>query len=291
MKIAAFIGLGVMGFPMAGHIANKTSLSVNVFNRTASKSQKWQEAYKGTIFNTISDAVKDADIIFTCVGNDEDLRDVIFRNEDNILSNAKQGAIIVDHSTTSATVAIEIAEICREKNITFMDAPVSGGQAGAVNGRLTIMVGGCEETYSLIEPIFSQSYAIEIQYMGKSGNGQITKMCNQICIAHNLQGISEAFALGIAANLDMERVVKAISKGSAQSWQLDNRAITMLNNQFDFGFATEWIKKDLGIAVDESNNKKINLETTETLLSYYEDLVKKGHARDDASVLIKRLVS
>jgi 3-hydroxyisobutyrate dehydrogenase-like beta-hydroxyacid dehydrogenase len=277
MKVA-FLGLGVMGGPMAGHLADKTDCAVTVYNRTSSKAAAWLQKHKGAMAETPKEAAADADIIFTCVGNDDDLRGVL---KD---IGAKPGAIIVDHTTTSAEVARELAQ-----EFTFIDAPVSGGQAGAVNGKLTVMAGGDARAWAKVEPILRASYAKEARLLGPAGSGQLAKMVNQICIAGVLQGLSEALVFGNKAGLPMEEVLQVIGQGAAQSWQMDNRGKTMLKGEFDFGFAVDWMIKDLGIALDEAQRMDLELALTRRVIAEYKELSEDGGGRLDTSSLIKKV--
>jgi 3-hydroxyisobutyrate dehydrogenase-like beta-hydroxyacid dehydrogenase len=277
MKVA-FLGLGIMGGPMAGHLADKTDCAVTVYNRTSAKAAEWLKKHKGTMAETPKLAAADADIIFTCVGNDDDLRGVL---KD---IGAKPGAIVVDHTTTSAEVARELA-----RQFTFIDAPVSGGQAGAVNGKLTVMAGGDAQAWAKVEPVLRASYAKEARLLGPAGSGQLAKMVNQICIAGVLQGLSEALVFGDKAGLPMEEVLQVIGQGAAQSWQMDNRGRTMLKGEFDFGFAVDWMIKDLGIALDEARRMGLDLELTRRVIAEYKELSASGDGRLDTSSLIKKV--
>lgn len=289
MNKISFLGLGVMGYPMAGHLAKKSGADITVYNRTEAKTDKWLSEYEGTKAVTPAEAAKDQDLICLCVGNDDDLRKVL-TGEDGVADTVKQGAIIADHTTVSAAVSREMAAFFAEKDVTFLDAPVSGGEAGAVNGALTIMVGGDKQAYEKIAPLFKNVYAREIRHMGESGTGQITKMVNQMCIAGVLQGLAEGLSFGMKSGLDMDEVLAVISAGSAQSWQMENRGKTMVRDEFDFGFAVDWIYKDLGIALDEARNNGATLKMTAQIRDYYKELQDQGHGRCDASALIKRLV-
>ncbi|MBL6758727.1 MAG: NAD(P)-dependent oxidoreductase, partial [Pelagibacteraceae bacterium] len=248
----AFIGLGVMGFPMAGYIS-KAGHDVTVYNRTSAKANKWVETYKGKVASTPAEAAKDADFIFTCVGNDNDLREVT-TGQNGAFQSVRKGSVFIDNTTASAKVARELFNIATEKGFGFLDAPVSGGQAGAENGALTVMVGGEQSDYEKAENIID-CYSKKIKLLGKSGSGQLAKMVNQICIAGLVQGLSEGLRFGQNAGLNVEDVVEVISKGAAQSWQMENRFKTMLDDKFDYGFAVDWMRKDLGIAMEEA---KIN---------------------------------
>jgi 3-hydroxyisobutyrate dehydrogenase-like beta-hydroxyacid dehydrogenase len=285
---AAFIGLGVMGSPMAGHLMHKAGLDVTVYNRTAAKAEAWAIRHGGHHAPTPGAAAKDADLVCLCVGNDDDVREVV-AGADGILSGIKKGAIIIDHTTASAIVAREMAALAAEQDVRFLDAPVSGGQSGAENGALTVMVGGDADAFAIIEPVMRAAYAKEIRLMGPAGNGQLTKMVNQICIAGVLQGLSEGLAFGMHAGLDMEQVLAAIGKGGAQSWQMDNRGKTMIAGKFDFGFAINWIIKDLNIALEEGRRNGANLKNTAQIIEYYKELSDAGCGGMDTSALIRRL--
>ena len=279
----SFIGLGVMGYPMAGYL-KKNKLNVNVFNRTVSKAIQWSNEYGGNYFNTPGEAVKNSDIIFICVGRDEDLREVM-EGSNGILQNSKIGSIIVDHTTASAVIAREYASKCSEDNKYFLDAPVSGGQAGAENGQLSIMVGGDDIAYNKVKPILTY-YGKAIELIGESGSGQLTKMINQICIAGLVQGLSEALAFGKKSKLDMEKVLKVISKGAAQSWQMENRYKTMLDGKFDYGFAVDWMRKDLSYCFDEAKKNDLKLPITKIIDQYYKQIQENGGNRQDTSSLM-----
>jgi len=284
----SFLGLGVMGYPMAGHLS-KAGYSVTVYNRTSQKAQDWLTTYnngdaKVRASNTVAQACEGADIVFMCVGNDNDVRDV----GTQALAVMKAGSVLVDHTTASADIARELYKSCQDKQVGFLDAPVSGGQAGAENGQLTIMVGGDEDVYSTVEPVMAH-YARHSQLLGKSGSGQLAKMMNQICIAGIVQGLAEALHFGQRAGLDCNAVVDVISKGAAQSWQMENRASTMLNNSFDFGFAVDWMRKDLSIALDEARKNGSTLALTALVDQYYADVQKLGGGRWDTSSLLTRL--
>ncbi len=285
MKVS-FIGLGVMGFPMAGHLA-QAGLDVTVFNRTESKSIAWTEAYKGDYKTTPKSAVEHSDIVFICVGNDDDLRQVML-GKDGILAGAKTNAVIVDHTTTSADVARELSAICAEQQISFLDAPVSGGQAGAENGQLTVMMGGKESDFNKIEPVIKH-FSKFVKLMGEVGSGQLTKMVNQICIAGVVQGVAEGLHFARSAGLNGVDVVEVISKGAAGSWQMDNRHNTMWQGQYDFGFAVDWMRKDLGIALDEAKRNKSTLPLTSLVDQFYADVQNMGGNRWDTSSLMARL--
>ncbi|PVM89352.1 oxidoreductase [Caulobacter radicis] len=279
----AFIGLGVMGFPMAGHL-RAAGHEVTVYNRTAEKAARWVEKHGGKSEPTIAGASKGARLVALCVGNDDDVRAVVAE----ILPALEAGAIIVDHTTTSAKVAREMAELCAARGVGFLDAPVSGGQAGAENGQLTIMVGGDEATYAAAEPVLNV-YAKAMRRMGPSGAGQLTKMCNQIAIAGVVQGVAEALHFAKRAGLPTDDVLAAISKGAAQSWQMENRWGTMSRGEFEFGFAVDWMRKDLGIALDEAASNGATLEATKLIDGFYGEVQAMGGSRWDTSSLVARL--
>jgi len=286
MTTVAFIGLGVMGYPMAGHLSN-AGHSVQVYNRTATKADKWATEFGGTAHSTPADAANGADIICACVGNDDDLRSVVFGDE-GILSGMDKGAIFVDHTTASATVAREIGEQAKTLGLGFLDGPVSGGQAGAENGALTVMLGGDQADFDIVEPVI-QAFAKAVTLLGPVGSGQICKMVNQICIAGLVQGLSEAIAFSENAGLDTSRVVDVISKGAAQSWQMDNRASTMIADEFEFGFAVDWMRKDLKICLEEANVNGSRLPVTALVDQFYAQIQKKGGGRWDTSSLLRLL--
>ena len=282
----AFIGLGVMGFPMAGYIS-KAGHDVTVYNRTSAKADKWTGTYKGKTAATPAEAAKDADFIFTCVGNDNDLREVT-TGSDGAFQNVKKGAVFIDNTTASAQVARELFNTATEKSFGFLDAPVSGGQAGAENGALTVMVGGQQSDFEKAEPIID-CYSKKIKLLGSAGSGQLAKMVNQICIAGLVQGLSEGLRFGQNAGLNVEDVVEVISKGAAQSWQMENRFKTMLDDKFDYGFAVDWMRKDLGIAMEEAKTNGSKLPVTEIVDQYYSEVQKNGGNRFDTSSLITLL--
>lgn len=282
----AFVGLGVMGFPMAGHLA-KAGHSVTVYNRTAAKADAWCKQHGGSRALSPAEAAAGAAIVFSCVGNDDDVRTVIL-GPDGILDGIPVGAVIVDHTTASAVVAREVHDAAKGKDVAFLDAPLSGGQAGAENGQLTIMTGGDPKIFDLVLPVM-QSYAKACTLIGPVGSGQLAKMVNQICIAGVVQGLSEALHFAKCAGLDVEAVIGAISKGAAQSWQMENRWKTMVSDQFEFGFAVEWMRKDLKIALDEAKRNGATLEMTALIDGYYSEVEQMGGARWDTSSLIKRL--
>lgn len=282
----AFIGLGVMGFPMAGYIS-KAGHDVTVYNRTSAKADKWTGTYKGKTAVTPAEAAKDADFIFTCVGNDNDLREVT-TGSDGAFQNVKKGAVFIDNTTASAQVARELFNTATEKGFGFLDAPVSGGQAGAENGALTVMVGGQQSDFEKAEPIID-CYSKKIKLLGSAGSGQLAKMVNQICIAGLVQGLSEGLRFGQNAGLNVEDVVEVISKGAAQSWQMENRFKTMLDDKFDYGFAVDWMRKDLGIAMEEAKTNGSKLPVTEIVDQYYSEVQKNDGNRFDTSSLITLL--
>lgn len=282
-KKVAFIGLGVMGYPMAGYLA-KAGHEVTVYNRTTAKAQQWVTEHQGQYAQTPAAAANGAEIVFACVGNDDDLRAVTI-GENGAFETMSPGTIFVDHTTTSATVARELAAIAEQKGFGFLDAPVSGGQAGAENGALTVMVGGKQETFDAALPLI-QCFSKMCKLLGDTGKGQLTKMVNQICIAGVLQGLSEAMHFAKASGLNPDDVVEVISKGAAQSWQMENRASTMVRNEFDFGFAVDWMRKDLGIVLDESRNNGTHLPLTALVDQFYGEVQAIGGNRWDTSSLI-----
>jgi len=282
----AFIGLGVMGYPMAGYIS-KAGHNVTVFNRTTSKADKWLKEYKGSKADTPAKASENADFVFTCVGNDNDLREVTF-GDNGIFKTIKQGSVYIDNTTASATIAREIYDYSKKNKFGFLDAPVSGGQAGAENGALTVMIGGDQKDYEKAKHVID-CYSKKMKLLGKAGNGQLAKMVNQICIAGLVQGLSEGINFGLNAGLKMEEVIEVISKGAAQSWQMENRYKTMIDDKFDFGFAVDWMRKDLSIALEEAKKNNSLLPITEIVDQYYADVQKLGGNKWDTSSLIKRL--
>jgi 3-hydroxyisobutyrate dehydrogenase-like beta-hydroxyacid dehydrogenase len=282
----AFIGLGIMGYPMAGYLA-KNGHEVVVYNRTAAKAERWCREFAGSCAPTPAAAADGAEIVFTCVGNDDDVREVV-PGDDGVMSGIASGAVIVDHTTASATVAREIQAIASDKTIGFLDAPLSGGQAGAENGQLTIMVGGDQDIFERAVPVMD-CYAKAITLIGPVGSGQLAKMVNQICIAGIVQGLSEGLHFAKRAGLDAAKVIDAISKGAAQSWQMENRWQTMINDEFEFGFAVDWMRKDLAIALDEAKQNGAALEMTELVDRFYAEVQALGGNRWDTSSLIARL--
>jgi len=283
IKNVSFIGLGVMGYPMAGHLQNK-GYNVTVYNRTTAKAEKWVEEYKGSMAKTPAEASQNSEIVFMCVGRDEDIIEVM-EGKDGILSKVTEGSIIVDHTTASAEIARNYYQKLKNKKLSFLDAPVSGGQAGAENGILSIMIGGDEKDYNTVKPVLT-SYGKAVELIGPSGSGQIAKMINQICIAGLVQGLSEAMAFGKKSNVDMEKVLSVISKGAAQSWQMENRYRTMLDGKFDYGFAVDWMRKDLSICFNEADKNGANLPITKIVDKYYEEVQKNGGNRFDTSSLM-----
>ncbi len=281
----AFIGLGVMGYPMAGYIS-KGGHNVTVFNRTKSKAEKWIGEHKGKMAETPADAAKDAEYIFTCVGNDNDLKEVTFGDK-GVFKTINKGAIYIDNTTASATIAKEIYGYAKKNNFGALDAPVSGGQAGAENGALTVMIGGDQNDFDKAKDKID-CYSKKMKLLGKAGSGQLAKMVNQICIAGLVQGLSEGINFGIKAGLNMQDVIEVISKGAAQSWQMENRYKTMIDDKFDFGFAVDWMRKDLKIAMDEAKNNGSLLPVTELVDKFYGEVQNMGGNRWDTSSLIKR---
>lgn len=282
----AFVGLGVMGFPMAGHLA-AAGHEVTVYNRTAAKAEAWCNEHRGSSAASPAKAAESAEIVFCCVGNDDDVRAVIL-GADGILSGVSPGAIIVDHTTASAVVAREVHAAAAKRNVGSLDAPISGGQAGAESGQLTIMTGGQRDVFERALPAM-QSYAKACTLIGPPGTGQLAKMVNQVCIAGVVQGLSEALHFATRAGLDIEAVIGAISKGAAQSWQMENRWKTMVADRFEFGFAVEWMRKDLKIALDEASRNGANLEVTALVDRFYAEVEQMGGSRWDTSSLIRRL--
>ncbi|MFV0279190.1 MAG: NAD(P)-dependent oxidoreductase [Rhodoblastus sp.] len=287
MTKVAFLGLGVMGFPMAGHLKTKGGCDVVVYNRSAAKAKAWVGKFGGAAAPTPREAAKDCDMVFACVGNDDDLRAVVL-GADGAFAGMKKGAIFVDHTTASAEVARQLHAAGAERGVAFIDAPVSGGQAGAENGVLTVMCGGDAAPYAKAEPIIA-AFARACRLMGPSGAGQLTKMVNQICIAGLVQGLSEGLHFAQKAGLDGEAVVAVISKGAAQSWQMENRYKTMLDGKFDFGFAVDWMRKDLSICLAEARNNGATLPVTAVVDQFYAEVQKMGGKRWDTSSLIARL--
>ena len=282
----AFLGLGVMGLPMAGHLA-RAGHQVTVYNRTAAKAQAWATEFGGAAAATPAQAAQGADIVYACVGNDEDLRAVTI-GADGAFSGMKRGAVFVDHTTASAEVARELYAQAQARGLHFVDAPVSGGQAGAVNGLLTVMCGGDAAAFDAIKPA-TFAFSRAVTRVGESGAGQLAKMVNQICIAGLVQGLSEGIAFGQKAGLDMKLVLEVIGKGAAQSWQLDNRGPSMVEDRFNFGFAVDWMRKDLGLCLEEARRNGAKLPVTALVDQFYADVQAMGGQRWDTSSLIKRL--
>jgi len=285
-KKTAFLGLGVMGFPMAGHLA-RAGHTVTVYNRTAAKAEQWVAKHGGRAATTPAAAAAGAELVMLCVGNDSDVRAVAL-GTDGALSGMKAGTILVDHTTASASVAREVHAAAKARGVQFLDAPVSGGQAGAENGKLTVMVGGDADAFALAEPVLA-CYARAVTLMGGPGSGQLTKMVNQICIAGLVQGLSEGINFGMRAGLDIEQVLDVIGKGAAQSWQMDNRGKTMAADKFDFGFAVDWMRKDLAICIAEARNNGAGLPTTALIDQFYARIQTRGGGRWDTSSLIRLL--
>ena len=287
-KKTAFIGLGVMGYPMAGFLA-KAGHKVTVYNRTTVKAEKWVNEYCGEFALTPAEAAKKADYIFACVGNDDDLRSVTI-GDNGAFSGMSPGTVFIDHTTASAKVALQLADVAQKQECAFLDAPVSGGQAGAENGVLTVMVGGDKNSFEKTKPLIN-NYAKMIKLLGPVGYGQLTKMVNQICIAGTVQGLAEGIHFAKAVGLDVEKVIETISKGAAQSWQMENRYKTMNDSFFDYGFAVDWMRKDLGIALEEGRVNKAHLPVTALVDQFYSEVQALGGSRWDTSSLIARLES
>ncbi|MAV62112.1 MAG: oxidoreductase [Candidatus Pelagibacter sp.] len=281
----AFIGLGVMGYPMAGYIS-KAGHNVTVYNRTTSKADKWLKEYKGSKAETPAKAAEGADFVFTCVGNDNDLSEVVLE-QNGIYNTIKKGAVHIDNTTASAEIARKLYKSAKAHGWGFLDAPVSGGQAGAENGALTVMIGGDQNDYDKAKQVID-CYSKKMKLLGRAGNGQLAKMVNQICIGGLVQALSEGINFGIKAGLNMEDVIEVISKGAAQSWQMENRYKTMIDDKFDFGFAVDWMRKDLKIAMEEAKNNGSLLPVTEIVDKYYSEVQAMGGKRWDTSSLIKR---
>lgn len=291
MAKVAFLGLGVMGFPMAGHLAKKGGHEVTVYNRTAAKAEQWVKQYGGRSAPTPKAAAEGQDFVMACVGNDNDLREVMLGKNgtlDGAFHGVRKGAVVVDHTTASAEVARELAAAAAKQGFDFLDAPVSGGQAGAENGVLTVMCGGKQAVFARAEPVIA-AYARACNLMGDAGSGQLAKMVNQICIAGLVQGLSEGLHFAMKAGLDTEKLVATISKGAAQSWQMENRYKTMNENKYDFGFAVEWMRKDLSICIAEARRNGANLPVTALVDQFYAEVEKMGGKRWDTSSLMARL--
>ena len=287
MAKVAFLGLGVMGYPMAGHLKTKGGHEVTVYNRTQAKAQKWVEQHGGALGRTPADAARGADFVFACVGNDDDLRSVT-TGPDGAFAAMEKGAIFIDNTTASAEVARELGAEAQKLGLGFIDAPVSGGQAGAENGVLTVMCGGDQATFDRAKPVID-AYARMVGLLGPTGSGQLTKMINQICIAGLVQGLAEGIHFGKKAGLDIEKVVEVISKGAAGSWQMENRHKTMNAGKYDFGFAVDWMRKDLGICLDEADRNGAKLPVTALVDQFYKDVQQMGGQRWDTSSLLARL--
>lgn len=288
MKVnAAWIGLGVMGFPMAAHLAKSPELSMTVYNRTTTRAEAWHEKHGGATASTPAEAAENADFVFACVGNDDDLRQVCI-GPHGAFQRMKPGSIFVDHTTASAIAAHELALEARSRRIGFIDAPVSGGQSGAENGVLTVMCGGESADYAKVEPLIA-SYSRMRRLLGPAGSGQTAKMCNQIAIAGLVQGLAECIHFGMKAGMDMEAVIEVISKGAAGSWQMENRHKTMIANKFDFGFAADWMRKDLSICLEAARKNGAQLPVTALVDQFYAEVQKMGGGRWDTSSLIARL--
>ncbi|MGG7517577.1 NAD(P)-dependent oxidoreductase [Allorhizobium undicola] len=287
MARVTFIGLGVMGYPMAGHLKVKGGHDVTVYNRTTAKAEQWVQQFGGALGRTPAEAAAQADFVFTCVGNDDDLR-AVTTGPDGVLASMKAGAVLIDNTTASADVARELYAAAKAQGCDFLDAPVSGGQAGAENGVLTVMAGGDPDVFGKARPIID-AYARMVGLMGPVGSGQLTKMMNQICIAGIVQGLAEAVHFGKQAGLDIEKVVDVISKGAAGSWQMENRHKTMAQGKYDFGFAVDWMRKDLGIVLAEAKTNGASLPLTALVDQFYADVQKMGGSRWDTSSLLARL--
>ncbi len=287
MSKVAWIGLGVMGYPMAGHVRAKGGHDLVVYNRTSAKAQQWASEHGGTTAATPAEAANDAEFVFACVGNDDDLRQVTL-GPDGLFQTLKPGAIFIDNTTASADVARELDAAAKERKAGFLDAPVSGGQAGAENGVLTVMVGGEHSSFDKAQPVID-CYARQVRLLGPAGSGQLTKMVNQICIAGLVQGLSEGIHFAQKAGLDIAGVMETISKGAAQSWQMDNRWATMAEGKFDFGFAVDWMRKDLAICIDEARHNGANLPVAALVDQFYSEVQRMGGSRWDTSSLIARL--
>ena len=285
-KALGFIGLGVMGFPMAGHLANQNN-NISVFNRTLEKSKTWNTKYQGVICNSPAELAKLSDVIMICIGNDNDVRDVI-SGRDGVIDYLKKGSIIVDHTTTSSELSMEMNELLNSKDIFYIDAPVSGGEAGAQSGQLSIMAGGDKEAFNSIENIL-EPYTKFIKYMGPSGSGQLTKMVNQICIAGLIQALAEGVNFSKKVGLNTQDVLEVVSKGAAQSWQMENRWETMTQNKYDYGFAVDLMRKDLDIVLKEADKSNISLDVTKIINEFYKDIQEAEGGRWDTSSLLKRL--
>ena len=286
-KKVAFLGLGVMGGPMAGHLA-AAGHQVTVYNRTAAKARAWVDRHGGKMASTPRAAAEGADFVFVCVGNDADLRAVVTGDEDGAFAGMSLGTTLIDHTTASADVARELHGMARSRGLHFVDAPVSGGEAGAINGMLTVMCGGDAAPFDAMKPV-ALAFSRAVTRLGDSGSGQLAKMVNQICIAGLVQGLAEAVAFGARAGLDMPAVLDVIGKGAAQSWQMDNRGKTMVEDKFDFGFAVDWMRKDLGLVLDEARRNGARLPATALIDQFYAEIQNRGGGRWDTSSLIRLL--
>ena len=284
-KTIGFIGLGVMGFPMAGHLSK--IFEVSVFNRSHSKSEKWKKNFSGTSYNSIKEISSNSEILILCVGNDKDVKEIIC-GQDGAIDFLKPGSIIIDHTTTSSDLAIELSSLLKPKKISFIDAPISGGQSGAESGKLSIMIGGERQSYEKVKNVLN-TYSKFYKYMGPSGAGQLTKMVNQICIAGLIQALSEGMNFADKVGLNIRSVIEVISKGAAQSWQMENRWETMLKDNYDHGFAVDLMKKDLDIVIKKASKENINIEVTKIIDNYYKEIQGAGGGKWDTSSLYKRL--
>lgn len=284
-KTVGFIGLGVMGFPMAGHLSK--IFEVSVFNRSHSKSEKWKKNFSGTSYNSIKEISSNSEILILCVGNDKDVKEIIC-GQDGAIDFLKPGSIIIDHTTTSSELAIELSSLLKPKKISFIDAPISGGQSGAESGKLSIMIGGERQSYEKVKNVLN-TYSKFYKYMGPSGSGQLTKMVNQICIAGLIQALSEGMNFADKVGLNIRSVIEVISKGAAQSWQMENRWETMLKDNYDHGFAVDLMKKDLDIVIKKASKENINIEVTKIIDNYYKEIQGAGGGKWDTSSLYKRL--
>lgn len=284
-KTVGFIGLGVMGFPMAGHLSK--IFEVSVFNRSHSKSEKWKKNFSGTSYNSIKEISSNCEILILCVGNDKDVKEIIC-GQDGAIDFLKPGSIIIDHTTTSSDLAIELSSLLKPKKISFIDAPISGGQSGAESGKLSIMIGGERQSYEKVKNVLN-TYSKFYKYMGPSGSGQLTKMVNQICIAGLIQALSEGMNFADKVGLNIRSVIEVISKGAAQSWQMENRWETMLKDNYDHGFAVDLMKKDLDIVIKKASKENINIEVTKIIDNYYKEIQGAGGGKWDTSSLYKRL--
>ena len=285
IKAIGFIGLGVMGFPMAGHLSK--TYQVSVYNRSIEKSKSWVKKHDGCLCHSLKDITLKSEVLILCVGNDDDVRNIVC-GKNGILDFAKPNTIIIDHTTTSSELPIELNKLLNKKNINFIDAPISGGEVGALTGQLSIMAGGKENSFNEVKSIL-ETYSKFTKFMGKSGSGQLTKMVNQICIAGLLQGLAEAMNFSDKVGLETDEVIEVISKGAAQSWQMENRWQTMLSDNFNHGFAVDLMRKDLDIVIDKAKDSNINLDVTRIVNEYYKDIQKAGGGRWDTSSLYKRL--